>query len=98
MSTPNDNPAPSAPRRRFRTRARPAQAHLLGVVFQKTDGHARVTQGEKFTLLGGNEETHEAVTESVVKTFEDLKRKGRSLESADPRELGELLKKNFPKV
>ncbi len=77
-------------------RRSPRRAHLLGVALKNDDGHKRVTRGEKFTLLGGSQNTHEAMTESVVKTFEDLKRKGRTLETADPREVAELLQKHLP--
>lgn len=75
------------------------RSHLLGLALDKnSDGHKRITKGEKFTLLGGSEQSHEAMTESVVKTFETLKRKGRTLESADPREVAELLQKHYPKT
>ena len=71
----------------------------MGLALDKnTDGHKRITKGEKFTLLGGSQQSHEAMTESVVKTFETLKRKGRTLESADPREVAELLQKHYPKI
>lgn len=73
------------------------RSHLLGLALDKnTDGHKRITRGEKFTLLGGSQQSHEAMTESVVKTFETLKRKGRTLETADPREVAELLQKHYP--
>lgn len=75
-----------------------AQAHLVGVAFKNDDGHKRITKGEKFTLVGGSQTTHEAMTESVVKTFETLKRKGRTLETADPREVAELLQKHYPRT
>ena len=86
-------------RKRLLRKAAPAggKAHLLGMIIQQTDGHKRITKGENFTLLGGNEETHEAITEGVVKTFEDLKLKGRTLETAEPKEISDLLQKNFPK-
>jgi hypothetical protein len=34
------------------------------------------------------------MTETVVKTVEDLNRKGRNLQGADPREVAELLRKH----
>ena len=74
-----------------------AKAHLLGLGLDNQDAHKRITKGEKFTLLGGSESTHAAMTEAVAKTFEELKRKGRSLESADPREVVEPLHKHRPK-
>ena len=99
MKDNEHKPLPSRRNRRAASLApQEGKAHLLGVIFQKTDGHKRITKGEKFTLVGGNQETHEAITEGVVKTFEDLERKGRTLETADPKEIGELLQKNFPKI
>ncbi len=62
-----------------------------------TDGHKRSTTGEQFTLVGGSQETHERMTETVVKTFEELKRREKRLESVDPRELAEILHKSSPK-
>jgi len=76
---------------------KPADAHLLGLGFDNKDGHKRITQGEQFTLVGGSQETHERMTETVVKTFEDLKHRGKNLRTVEPQELGDILKKNTPK-
>lgn len=70
------------------------ERHLLGLGLDGQDGHKRLTRGEGFTLAGGSEETHERMTEAVVRTGEDLARKGRSLRDADPREVTDLLKKH----
>ena len=75
--------------------ARKKSAHLLGIGLD-VDGHKRVTQAEKFSLIGGTEETHELMTETVIKTFEDLKRRGKELEEASPAELSDILRKNMP--
>lgn len=75
--------------------ARKKSAHLLGIGLDG-DGHKRVTQAEKFSLIGGTEETHELMTETVIKTFEDLKRRGKELEEASPAELLDILRKNMP--
>jgi hypothetical protein len=69
---------------------------LLGVGLDQRDGHKRVTQGEKFAILGGSRETHERLTETVVKTMEDISRKGQELEDTEPREIADLLHKNTP--
>jgi hypothetical protein len=53
-------------------------AALLGLGFDHHDGHKRITTGEKFAIFGGSEETHERMTETVVKTFEELKQKPKS--------------------
>jgi hypothetical protein len=59
-----------------------------------TDQHKRITRGEGFSLVGGSEETHERMTEMVIKTTEDLSRKGRTIADARPEELAELLRKH----
>lgn len=71
-------------------------AALVGIGMDNKDGHKRLTQGEKFVVAGGSEETHDRMTETLVKTFEDLKRTGKQLEDAEPKEVGELLAKNTP--
>jgi hypothetical protein len=68
--------------------------HLLGLGLDNTDNHKRLTQGEGFSLVGGSDETHERMTETVIKTVEDLQRKGRSIPTADPKEIAELLRKH----
>ena len=72
-------------------------AHLLGVGLDHNDGHKRITQGEQFTLVGGSQETHERMTETVVKTFEDLKHRGKDLREVEPRELRDIIQKNTPR-
>jgi hypothetical protein len=59
-----------------------------------TDQNKRITRGEGFSLVGGSEETHERMTETVIKTTEDLSRKGRTIADARPEELAELLRKH----
>jgi hypothetical protein len=78
-------------------KGKPDAAHLLGVGLDNKDGHKRITAGEQFTLVGGSQETHERMTETVVKTFEDLKHRGKNLCTVEPKELGDILKKNTPK-
>lgn len=73
-----------------------ATAHILGVGLDNEDGHKRVTQAEKFSIVGGSHETHERMTETLVKTFEDLRRAGTPLEQVEPQRLSDLLTKNTP--
>jgi hypothetical protein len=70
---------------------------LLGVGLDNTDGHKRITTGEKFVLLGGSAETHERMAETTIKTFEELKRRNKHLETVDRRELAEILHKSTPR-
>jgi hypothetical protein len=70
---------------------------IVGIGLDNGDGHKRVTTGEKFVLVGGSEETHERMTETMVKTFEELKRRDKPLEKVDPRELVEIIHKAQPR-
>lgn len=71
-------------------------AHLLGIGLDNNDGHKRITRAERFSVVGGSEETHDRMTETLVKTFEDLKTKGKSLEESEPGEIADLIHKNTP--
>ena len=72
------------------------QAHLLGVGLDNDDGHKRITQAEEFSIVGGSENTHERMTETVIKTFEDMKSDGKTLSNIEPEQLSDLLQKNCP--
>ncbi|MDQ8182107.1 hypothetical protein [Pelagicoccus sp. SDUM812005] len=72
------------------------QSHLIGIGLDNQDGHKRITQAEKFSIVGGSQETHERMTETVVKTFEDMKKAGKQLESIEKQHLAELIEKNRP--
>jgi hypothetical protein len=72
-------------------------AGLIGVGLDNEDGHKRITTGDQFLLVGGSAETHEHMTETVVKTFEELRRRDKRIENVDPRELGEILDKSRPR-
>ncbi|HWZ94254.1 MAG TPA: hypothetical protein VNW30_03595 [Opitutaceae bacterium] len=81
-------PATKRPRR---------QAALLGLGLDNDDGHKRITTGKDFAIVGGSAETHEKMTETVVKTFEELKRRRKPLVSVEPKELAEILDKSTPR-
>lgn len=70
--------------------------HLLGIGLDNDDGHKRITRAEKFSIVGGSNETHARMTETVVKTVEDLKKKGKDIDNTEPQELADLLYKNTP--
>ena len=72
-------------------------ARLLGLGLDNEDGHKRITTGDKFAIVGGSQETHDRMTETVVKTFEQLKQRGTSLERVEPAELAEILDKSTPR-
>ena len=80
-----------------RRKRRPAVSGLLGLGLDNEDGHKRITTGEKFVLVGGSQETHEVMTETMVKTFEELKRRDKVLETVDHSELAEIIDRSRPR-
>jgi hypothetical protein len=78
-------------------RRKPKPAHLLGIGLDNQDGHKRLTRAEKFTIVGGSDETHGRVTETFIKTFEELKTRGKPLEVVEPQELAEIIHKSIPR-
>jgi hypothetical protein len=65
-------------------------AALLGLAFDATDGHTRLTRGENFLLCGGSEQTHAVMQETAVKINENLDRRGKRLEDVSIGELREI--------
>lgn len=78
-------------------RRKPKSAHLLGVGLDNQDGHKRLTSAEQFTIVGGSEETHTKMTETVIKTFEVLKKRGKDLRGVEPKELAEIIHQSTPR-
>jgi hypothetical protein len=72
-------------------------AHLFGLGLDCTDGHKRITQADKFSIFGGSENTHDKMTETLCKTFEDLSIKGKTIENSSMDEISDLILKNTPK-
>ncbi len=73
-------------------------AIILGVGLD-SDGHKRITTGPNFALVGGTEETHEGMTEKVIKINEKLASKGKQLNEISSEEFDDIansvgLKKN----
>lgn len=68
---------------------RSKKAIMLGVGLD-TDGHKRLTSGPNFALVGGSEETHEVMTEKVVKINEKLAAKGKTLEQVSTKEFDDI--------
>lgn len=66
------------------------QASLLGVGFDNEDGHTRLTRGKNFALVGGSQETHSRMQETVVKINERLDDRGKRLEDVSVSELRDI--------
>ena len=72
-------------------RSRKKIIRLLGVGFDAEDGHTRISHGEKFDVLMGSEESHEYITQLIVKVEEEINRRCMKLEDLTPGELGEIV-------
>jgi hypothetical protein len=66
---------------------------LLGLGLDNKDGHARVTVGENYKLVGGSEETHGLMHEKAIKMNEHLKRRGKTLDNVTREEFHEIADK-----
>jgi len=66
-------------------------AGLLGLAFDATDGHKRITRGKNFLLAGGSEETHVLMRETILKVNERLDERGQQLADVSVEELRELI-------
>jgi len=64
-------------------------AIMLGLGLD-SDGHKRLTTGPNFALIGGTEETHEAMTEKAIKINEKLAAKGKKLGDVSREEFDEI--------
>ncbi|NOY74851.1 MAG: hypothetical protein GXP32_03555 [Kiritimatiellaeota bacterium] len=85
MRLPENGEFASRPRRK-------GKATLLGVGFDASDEHTRITKGENFHLVGGSEETHDRMTETAVKLNEKLHSKGKTLEELSKDEFTDILR------
>lgn len=65
------------------------KAVMLGLGLD-ADGHKRLTTGPNFVLVGGSAETHEVMTEKVIKINEKLTAKGKQLEDVSHEEMDEI--------
>lgn len=65
------------------------KAIMVGVGLD-SDGHKRVTTGPNFALVGGSKDTHEEMTEKVIKINEKLAAKGKQLEDVESDEFDDM--------
>lgn len=65
------------------------KAVMLGLGLD-SDGHKRLTTGDNFVLVGGSQETHEVMTEKVIKINEKLAAKGKKLEDVSKQEMDDI--------
>jgi len=65
------------------------KAIMLGLGLD-ADGHKRLTTGPNFLLVGGSQETHEVMTEKVIKINEKLNAAGKRLENVSREEFDDI--------
>jgi len=65
------------------------KAVMIGVGLD-SDGHKRLTTGPNFALLGGSKETHEEMTEKVIKINEKLADRRKQLEDVTRDEFDDI--------
>ena len=63
---------------------------------ENQDGHKRLTAAVDLSVIGGSEETHKMMSETLIKTFEYLARKDKTLEEISRAELSELFSSEPP--
>ena len=73
---------PSKPKRR-------RKALMVGLGLD-SDGHKRLTTGPTFVLMGGSKDTHEVMTEKVIKINEKLAAKDKRLEEVSSSEFDDI--------
>jgi BMFP domain-containing protein YqiC len=62
---------------------------MLGVGLD-SDGHKRLTTGPNFALVGGSKETHDDMTEKVVKINEKLAQRRKRLDEVSREEFDDI--------
>jgi len=65
----------------------------LGLGFDAKDGHVRLTKGKNFRLVGGSQETHHVMQEKAIKFNEQLKKRGKDLDTINTEEFQEIAHK-----
>jgi hypothetical protein len=82
-------PLPFLPMSHSVSKSKKKKALMVGVGLD-SDGHKRVTTGDNFALVGGSKDTHEAMTEKVIKINEKLTAKGKRLEEVSGAEFDDI--------
>jgi hypothetical protein len=71
-------------------RPRRIRATLIGLGFDGRDDDYHLTRGDQCLIVGGSEETHASLRETMLLMEDELDRMGQSLGDLDPAELADL--------
>ncbi len=72
---------------------RRAKKWVLGFGLDDAKGHTHLTRGDNFLLVGGSKETHQEMTEKVIKLNEELTKRRKTLDDISNPELGAIAEK-----
>lgn len=67
--------------------------YLLGLGFDCSDGHKRVTLGDNFRLYGGSDKTHKYMQDKAMQFNDQLDRRGKKIEEICDKEFLEIADK-----
>lgn len=69
------------------------RSFLLGLGFDATDGHRRITRGKNFYIFGGSKPSHEMMREKCIKFNEELDKRHQSLDEIHRKEFYRIAEK-----
>lgn len=64
---------------------------LLGVGFDAEDGHVRISQGKKYDVFMGSDESHEYIRTLIESIEKAIEKRGLTLDDLTPEELTTLI-------
>ena len=71
-------------------RCKNSRTGFLGLAFDAVDGHKRITRGENFFLVGGSEDTHGRMRETVIQVNRRLDDQRKRLADVSVDELRDI--------
>lgn len=66
------------------------RAKLIGLGFDGADGLQRIITGKDYLVVGGSEETHAEMLETLLRLESELESRGQGLGEVPPNELAEI--------
>jgi hypothetical protein len=71
---------------------KPQIVGLVALGLDSKDGHVRLTRAEDMLLLGGSQETHQAMQGVAIRFGESLRKRGKRLRDVSVDEVIDLLR------
>jgi len=64
---------------------------LMGIGFDGNDGHVRITQGDRYDVFMGSEQSHEYLHDLIRRVEEAVELRGLRWDELTPSKLSEIL-------